>query len=172
MRTSLLLTFLILSLLFILVLQQPSQYKGKNVKGAIIKVYGFKLALQWPNAYCNTGYQNCELPVPQKFKIHGFWPVDNNGQVMHNEDQFGRNYLKEEDVADVKEELDEMWPDLRHEKQKFYFWAEEWRKHGNDIGYTPNSYFKLALLSPMRLGTLAPLSGRKTMVGTPLQHPI
>ncbi|CAI9784778.1 unnamed protein product [Fraxinus pennsylvanica] len=97
-----------------------------------------------------AGYQNCELPVPQKFKIHGFLPVDNNGQVMHNEDQFGRNYLKEEDVH-IKEELDEMWLDLRREKQNFYFWAEEWKKHGNDIGYTPNSYFKLALLCKKKL---------------------
>lgn len=36
-----------------------------------------------------------------------------------------------------------MWQNLRG--PNFNFWAEEWRKHGHNIGLSPNSYFKMAL---------------------------
>ncbi|XP_022860938.1 ribonuclease S-7-like [Olea europaea var. sylvestris] len=116
-----------------------------------INVYGFMLALQWPNSYCNSC--QCKHPIPQQLKTHGFWALDRNGHVMTNEEDYmssGEVGLNEQDVADIKIELDEMWPNLRG--NNFDFWDYEWRRHGHGIIFSdPNSYFKSAIRCKRKL---------------------
>lgn len=55
------------------------------------------LALQWPNSFCVQPW-HCRSPIPQRFTIHGLWPMDRYGRVMANEIQSGGDHLRAQDV--------------------------------------------------------------------------
>eukprot|EP00118_Oscarella_pearsei_P004154 m.17275 g.17275 ORF g.17275 m.17275 type:complete len:251 (+) comp27410_c0_seq1:60-812(+) len=109
----------------------------------------FLLAFEWIPAFCKGhGVSQCRpLPKSSVWTIHGLWPSKN--------DQHGPTFcsnsitLKIDDIQDLKSELDVYWPNAKN-KNSFYFWNREWKKHGtcslsDPIIKNSHDYFSAAL---------------------------
>ncbi|KAM9318109.1 ribonuclease T2-like isoform 1-T2 [Pholidichthys leucotaenia] len=81
---------------------------------------------QWPGGFCQSldNGTHCRIPPNiNSWTIHGLWPL----RRMRCCDCWP---MFHSDVQEVEAELNQYWPSLLKTKSSFYFWREEWRKHG------------------------------------------
>ncbi|KAK2974565.1 hypothetical protein RJ640_016906 [Escallonia rubra] len=107
------------------------------------------LVLQWPYSVCNVkGDRPCFDPVPDDFKIHGFYPHYKDGTSATDcpAVPIGKS------LDSIKYQLLQKWPtlfvnnpeeDLLKASQKF--WRRQWEKHGSCSNLSPFDYFSMAL---------------------------
>uniref|UniRef100_A0A673IH64 Ribonuclease T2-like n=1 Tax=Sinocyclocheilus rhinocerous TaxID=307959 RepID=A0A673IH64_9TELE len=104
------------------------------------------LTLQWPGSFC-IGINNktiCKIPqTVRKWTIHGLWPV----RTGHCCDCWP---IYHSHLQEIEPELTQLWPSLIKGKHFFYFWRDEWIKHGTCAGCeesmgSPLLYFQVAV---------------------------
>ncbi|CAH9103088.1 unnamed protein product [Cuscuta epithymum] len=90
---------------------------------------GFRLALLWSPGYCTiTG--NCDAAkIKDEFTIHGMWPFNETDQsppIPAGAVPYDPALI----VGDLRNALDEQWPNYESGKANEDFWAYEYNKHG------------------------------------------
>uniref|UniRef100_A0A672LBI4 Ribonuclease Oy-like n=1 Tax=Sinocyclocheilus grahami TaxID=75366 RepID=A0A672LBI4_SINGR len=104
------------------------------------------LTLQWPGSFC-IGINNktiCKIPqTVQNWTIHGLWPV----RTGHCCDCWP---IYHSHLQEIEPELTQLWPSLIKGKHFFYFWRDEWIKHGTCAGCeesmgSPLLYFQVSV---------------------------
>ncbi|XP_057982330.1 intracellular ribonuclease LX-like [Malania oleifera] len=96
-----------------------------------------KLAISWPTSLCN-GKTNCKHnDPPDRFSIHGPWPL--------YRDPLGPNAVDWSTfpvITEAKMKID--WASYGTATNR-KFWDHEWSKHGRVSGLLPPAYFELGL---------------------------
>ncbi|KAM7357632.1 ribonuclease X25 [Cochliomyia hominivorax] len=89
---------------------------------------------QWPVTTCyhwreEDKNHKCKLPSAKEFwTIHGVWPTKFG--------QFGPSFCNKSadfdinQLEEIKDDLNEYWPDIDGKSNDFWFWKHEWLKHG------------------------------------------
>ncbi|XP_059389187.1 ribonuclease T2-like [Carassius carassius] len=104
------------------------------------------LTLQWPGSFC-IGINNktiCKIPqTVQYWTIHGLWPI----RTGHCCDCWP---IYHSHLEEIEPDLTKLWPSFIKGKHFFYFWKDEWVKHGTCAGCvetmgSPLLYFQTAV---------------------------
>ncbi|KAH7867386.1 hypothetical protein Vadar_032792 [Vaccinium darrowii] len=107
----------------------------------------YQLALQWPNAYCDT--HHCITPVPQRFTIHGVFGMDNQNRPTCCQDSInarGMNNAEKHYISYyLGNKLNQHWPNLANRHDNMAFWDSEFKKHASCFNIHPWDYFQNAL---------------------------
>ncbi|XVE52281.1 hypothetical protein DITRI_Ditri02bG0110200 [Diplodiscus trichospermus] len=114
----------------------------------------YKLSLIWRTSASNTGSE-CKPRIPSKFTIHGLWPQDEHDQKIPpydpNTNKCNVNPTNPSDILDklttIENELEQMWPSLRYNKDDATYWRTQWEHHGMCSEYPtdPKGYFDATL---------------------------
>ncbi|XP_026225462.1 ribonuclease Oy [Anabas testudineus] len=102
--------------------------------------------LQWPAGFCQSLSKEIPCRIPENINtwtIHGLWPLHvlsccNCWPMFHS------------DIQQLEAQLTERWPSLVKTKSSFYFWTDEWQKHGACAACveglnSPLRYFQICL---------------------------
>ncbi|XP_077064724.1 ribonuclease T2-like [Siphateles boraxobius] len=132
-----------------------------------------QLTLQWPGSFC-VGLKPetiCKIPeAVSNWTIHGLWPM-HTGHCCDCWPVF-HSHLQE-----IEPELNQLWPSLIEGKHYFFFWREEWIKHGTCAGCeetmgSPLLYFQAAvkLRKLFDIDSVLESSGIKTSCDVSYKH--
>ncbi|XP_057982326.1 intracellular ribonuclease LX-like [Malania oleifera] len=117
----------------------PQQPAGDQSNSKLIK-----LAIYWPTSLCN-GKTKCKYNTPpDRFSIHGPWPLyrDPPGPDTIDWDTFPN---------DTEEKMKVDWASYGTTTNR-EFWNHEWKDHGRISGLLPPAYFNLGLDLFYRVG--------------------
>ncbi|CAA0812882.1 P-loop containing nucleoside triphosphate hydrolases superfamily protein [Striga hermonthica] len=107
------------------------------------------LVIHWPPTCC-ASRSDCFIPIPERFTIHGLWPINQKGDTMSPNKPFNAvSQLNGGDIIDwgtlrlTERRLDREWPNLVGSDD--FFWNWEWTRHGYFLGLSALDYFRKAL---------------------------
>ncbi|XP_074536287.1 ribonuclease T2-like [Halichoeres trimaculatus] len=121
-------------------------YGGQDTKKPFCSWKCLLFTLQWPAGFCQSLNNGSLCSIPQRINnwtIHGLWPQRAWGCC-----DCWRMFPS--DIQEVEAELNEHWPSLLKSRSSFYFWSEEWNKHGACAACveglnSPLRYFQIGL---------------------------
>ncbi|OIT03361.1 ribonuclease 3 [Nicotiana attenuata] len=110
-----------------------------------------QMVLQWAPTFC--GRNNCNNPVPQSFTLHGLWPANSTGNVLHLQRVLVCNlyicmYLQWTTDRQLRTALQKCWYSLIRGRPDYILWKHEWSYHGYCSSQTikDTGYFWAAVL--------------------------
>jgi len=150
-----LLSFLLAACLAIVESRHHRKHHHKTTTKPSTKSWEYLMfVMEWPQTQCEflnvTHRHPCKIPAEAKgWTIHGLWP--STSKSPHQPFFCTKDKFNPDKVADIKEELEQYWPNLYADSSVDSLWKHEYEKHGTCAAQLPtfadeHDYFKNTLV--------------------------